>query len=454
MCGLAGVFDLSGAARPVDAPILKRMTQALAHRGPDDETYFTAPGVGFGHRRLAIIDIAGGAQPFKTASSNGVLAFNGEIYNYRSLADDLRARGVHLRTRSDTETLAEGLDRDGADYVRGLRGMFAFAFWNAERRELTLGRDRLGEKPLYYAVTDDNWLVLASEIGAIAASGLVDLSLDPHAVYDYLHLGYAPDPKSIYKDICKLPPGTVLTAAMGGGIGFDRYWRPTLKTSFAGSIDDAGDALAALVDDAVKLQMISDAPVGAFLSGGLDSATIVAAMSDRATRVKTCTIGFNDDAFDESPFAAQVADLFDTDHTAERIDLGVADLIDPVARAFGEPFADSSALPTYRVCALARQRVTVALSGDGGDELFAGYRRYPFFVKEESVRRTMPLAVRRATFGAAGALYPKLDWAPRPLRLKTTLQSLGDNAANAYLRAICMSLPDRVNRMISCDFKR
>ena len=450
MCGIAGVFDLV-SERAIDRTVLQRMADALKHRGPDGEGFFEAPGVGFAHRRLAIIDIAGGAQPFIAASGSAV-TYNGETYNYRELAEPLKAAGIRLKTRSDTEVLVEGLDRHGPRYVDKLRGMFAFGFWSARERSLTLGRDRVGERPLYYATTKGGLLVFASELGALVASGLIDLKLDPEALADYFLYGFIPDPKSVYAGVRKLPPGSLLHARRGAPVREERYWRPEFATA-QGDYGDAEAQLLGRLDDAVRAQMISDAPLGAFLSGGVDSSAVVGAMALGGSRVKTCTVGFAEDAFDEREHARTVATLYSTDHVEEVATLDAAALIDDIARVYGEPFADASALPTYIVAKLARRRVKVALSGDAGDEVFAGYRRYPFFVNEERVRALAPLPLRRAAFGTAGAIYPKLDWAPRPLRLKTTLQSLGRSRAVAYAHAIAANLPDRIAGILSLEFK-
>jgi asparagine synthase (glutamine-hydrolysing) len=269
MCGIAGIVDLQGA-REIDRNALRRMTEAVRHRGPDGEGYFVAPGVGFGHRRLAIIDREGGAQPFKILSRKGVLNFNGEIYNYQELARGLVDQDVKLSTRSDTEVLAEGLALHGEAFVTELRGMFAFAFWDSAQRRILLARDRLGERPLYYAQTDDGFLLFASEIGAITASGLIALDLDPEAVADYFLYGFVPDPKSIIKRIRKLPPATILSATRDAEIRLQTYWRLSFEPRRQISFEEAKEELLWRLDDAVKSQMIADVPLGAFLSGGVD----------------------------------------------------------------------------------------------------------------------------------------------------------------------------------------
>ncbi len=452
MCGIAGIVDLK-AAREVDRAALKRMTDALTHRGPDGEGFWTAPGIGFGHRRLAIIDREGGAQPFHS-QNGGVLSLNGEIYNYQELARDLTQNGFTARTRSDTEILAEGWARHNTEFVHRLRGMFAFSFWDPAARRLSLARDRLGEKPLYYGETQDGFLLFASEASALIASGLLSSDLNPAAVADYFFYGYVPDPKSIYRSIHKLPPAHILTAGPGRPVVLERYWRPDFTTDSALSFNDAVEALRARLDDAVSAQMMSDVPLGAFLSGGVDSAGIVASMHEAGKNFITCTIGFNERSHDERAAARGVAEKFSAEHFEHTINIQDASLIDDVAAAYDEPFADPSALPSYILAKLVRQHVTVALSGDGGDEQFAGYRRYPFFLREEKIRRVAPLWLRRAVFGPAGALYPKLDAAPRALRFKTTFQALGRDSAEGYAAAVAINLPERARAMLHPDLRQ
>jgi len=453
MCGIAGIVDLK-ASREIDRDALKRMTDALIHRGPDGEGFFIAPGVGFGHRRLAVIDIDGGAQPFTTQHRDCVISYNGEIYNHRALEPDLRTNGMNVRTQSDTEILAEGWAREGAQFVHKLRGMYAFSFWEPDARRLTLARDRLGERPLYYAETDDGFLIFASELGAILASGMVERTFNREAVADYFYYGYVPDPKTIYKDIHKLPPAHILVAGPGKAIRLERYWRPVFVNGSQLQFDDAVDMLRGRIDDAVSTQSIADVPIGAFLSGGVDSAGIVASMHNNGNKLVTCTVGFDDTGWDERDAARAIAVKYGSEHHEYLADREIFSLIDKVATTFGEPFADSSAFSSYVAAKLARQHVTVALSGDGGDELFAGYRRFPFFLAEEKARNIAPWFVRRAVFGPAGMLYPKLDWAPRPLRFKTTFQSMAQSTAEGYAAAVSINLPAHAKRILSPDLRR
>lgn len=452
MCGIAGIVDLEGA-RAIDPAILKRMTDAIAHRGPDGEGFHIEPGVGFGHRRLAVIDIAGGVQPVHSSGGEAVLIFNGEIYNYRDLRRTLEQQGARFRTQSDTEVLAEGLVREGPSFIDKVRGMFAFAFWDRRHRRLLMARDRFGEKPLYYAMTKEGFLIFGSELGAVAASGRLELNLSKPAIHDYFLFGYVPEPQSVYDGVFKLPPAHVITVERRGAPVRRAYWRAEFRPDDRLDFDAAKKTLLEKLDDAVTAQLVADVPLGAFLSGGVDSSAIVSSMAQGDAHVRTCTIGFDDKAHDERSFARETAKRYETVHSEDVVRLDATSLIDRIARVYGEPFADASALPTYLVCEAARRHVTVALSGDGGDEIFGGYRRYSYFAAEERVRRLAPAPVRRALFGTVGALYPKADWAPRPLRLKTTLQALGETSAEAYLRAASASLPDRHQRMLAADFR-
>ncbi|MBI1392144.1 MAG: asparagine synthase (glutamine-hydrolyzing) [Alphaproteobacteria bacterium] len=451
MCGIAGIVDIV-SNRPIEPARLKAMMDAIAHRGPDGEGAFVEPGVAIGHRRLAVIDIEGGAQPFQTADGLGILTYNGEIYNYLDCASTSIFKDGFFRTRSDTEVLAEGLTLEGPEFTDRLRGMFAFAHWRRDLRQLLLARDRLGERPLYYAETPDGFIVFASEIQAVLASGMVANEIDDAAFSDYLVYGYVPEPKSIYKSIRKLRPGERLIATRGGSIRLERYWLASFSLADqTQSFDDAAVELADRLDEAVRVQMISDVPIGAFLSGGVDSSAIAASMALAGNSAKVCTVGFEDAATDERSFARAVAERYGLAQTVEMMALDAGSLIPRIARAYGEPFADSSALPTYQVCAAARRMATVALSGDGGDETFVGYRRYPMVAAEMRTRRAIPAALRRLLFAPAGAIYPKADWAPRFLRARTTLQSLGEDDAAGYARAIGMNLPERVRGLLSTE---
>ena len=448
MCGIAGLFDLRGTREP-DRAALRRMTDALAHRGPDGQGAHVEPGLALGHRRLAVIDPSAGAQPFTSQGGKTVLTFNGEVYNHAALAAEVERAGRALRTRCDTEVLAELVDLRGTDALPSLHGMFAFAAWNPREETLLLARDRFGEKPLYYAQTQDGWLVFASEMGAMTASGLVQPVVSPEAVADYLFYGYVPDPDTIYAGVKRLPAGHALTVRRGALPAPRRWFRLAQSPERDVPLAESAAATLALLDRAVARQREADVPLGAFLSGGVDSAGIVSSLAQHDGRTVTCTMGFEADSHDERAPAARIAERFGTEHHEDVASLDVAGLLPRIARAYGEPFADSSALPTYLLCRAARGHVTVALSGDGADELFAGYGRYGAIAREAMARRLAPGPVRAATFGQAGRFYPKLDWAPQKLRLRTTLQALGEDAASAYARAVSAVLPDAANAILA-----
>lgn len=422
--------------------MLRGMAESIAHRGPDGEGFHAEPHLGFGHRRLSIVDLAGGAQPMATEDGAVIVCFNGEIYNYAALKRDLEAAGHRFRTRSDTETLLHGWREWGLGLLDRLKGMFAFGLWDRERGELLLARDRLGEKPLLYALLPDGSFAFASEMAGLLALPELPRRLDPAALDDYLALGYVPDPATIYAGIRRLPAAHFLLLKTGEAVAPAprRYWRPP-TAPFAAAPEDAAAELRRRLDDAVRAQLMSDVPLGAFLSGGVDSSAVVAcaarAVDEAGTGpLATFTIGFEGPEDERPAAAALAARLGLAAHSeAGRVDY-VAAARDQ-ARIFGEPYGDHSAVPTLMVCKLARRQVTVALSGDGGDEVFAGYRRYRFHMLAEAARRFFPAPVRQHVIGGLAALYPKLDRAPRWLRAKTTLTELSLDSALGYYRTTC-----------------
>jgi asparagine synthase (glutamine-hydrolysing) len=417
------------------------MTQALHHRGPDGGAVTVLPGLAFGHRRLAIIDLADGAQPMASADGGVLVTYNGEIYNFPELRAELEALGHRFRTRCDTEILIEGWRAWGRGLLDRLNGMFAFALWDEPRQILFLARDRLGEKPLYYARDEQGRLVFASEIAALVRALPGTPPLDLEAVADYLALGYVPDPKAIWQGVRKLPPAHFLELRRHDPPTHPiRYWRPCFAPRHEGrTLDELALELRRRLAEAVRRRLMADVPLGAFLSGGIDSSGVVALMAGASDRpVVTCSLGFPEPELDETEPARQVATRYRTDHRARTVEIDACGLLDRIARAMGEPFADSSALPSFIVAGLAHERVTVALSGDGGDELFAGYRRYPFHLREERVKACLPLAFRQPLFGTAARLWPKLDWAPRPLRARATFEALAADTAAGYLRAVTL----------------
>jgi asparagine synthase (glutamine-hydrolysing) len=430
------MFDSVGH-RPIDELALRAMADAIAHRGPDGDGFHVAPGVGLGHRRLAIIDLTTGDQPIYNEDRTVAIVYNGEVYNFHGLVDELTRLGHTFRTHSDTEVIVHAWEEWGADCVKRLRGMFAFALYDANKQCVFLARDRLGKKPMYYTRLPDGLVLFGSELKALMTHAGLPRQIDPRSVEDYFAYGYVPDPRTIYRDVWKLPPATTLTIARGRPMPAPQtYW----DVRFAERPIDEAEAAAELAERlrvAVDIRRISDVPIGAFLSGGVDSSAVVAMMAQQSDEpVNTFAIAFDDPAFDESGYAARHAARYHTRHFSRTVDSEEFDLIDRLAGMYDEPFGDSSALPTYRVSAVAREFVTVALSGDGGDEIMAGYRRYPWHLAEERVRRLLPAAVRRPLFGTLGRLYPKLDWAPRPLRAKTTLQELALDAVGGFFVSV------------------
>ena len=449
MCGIAGIVDLEGR-RPIDPGRLQRMSRLVAHRGPDGEGLALRAGYGFAHRRLAIVDLATGQQPMANEDGSVLTVYNGEIYNFAEVRAELQELGHHFATRSDTEIIVHGYEEWGADCLARFRGMFAFALWDERREILFLARDRLGEKPLYWSLTADGFLLFASELRAVVAAMAVQPDLEPTAVADYFAFGYVPDPKSIFKNIHKLAPGHHLLVRRSENARpkITRYWRPRPSTPVGRGEQELAEELIERLDEAVRIRTIAEVPLGAFLSGGVDSSAIVALLARASSLpVTTCAIGFDDPTLDETAYADMLARRYHTDHHATRVTLDASALLGRLSVAYSEPFADSSALPTFVVSAQARKRVTVALSGDGGDELFFGYRRYPFYAREERVKAFLPAGLRRSLLGPLARSWPKLDRAPRALRAKATFEALASDSAHGYLRAVT-PLPDAERRSL------
>lgn len=455
MCGIAGIVA-SDRDASVDPRVLVRMRDVQRHRGPDQEGLWLAPGVGFGHRRLSIIDLSHGQQPMVDEAAGLALVYNGELYNFEELRRELEAHGAVFGSRCDTEVLLRAWQYWGEGCLTRLVGMFAFGIWDMRAKRLFLARDPIGIKPLHYGFTASGDLVFASELKGLLAHPDVRQRIDPQALEEYLAFGYVPDPGTIFHGIRKVAPGHWLTWRGGEPEPTPRqYWDVPFRTGTCPSTNDAAGQLRSLLDDSVKSQMVSDVPLGAFLSGGVDSSAVVAAMC-RATAepIRTCSIGFDRREFDETAYARQVAEHLHTQHFERRVGADDFALLDTLASIYDEPFADSSAMPTYRVCELARTQVTVALSGDGGDENFAGYRRYRWHAWESRLRSHLPLWLRRPLFGTLGRLYPKADWAPRLLRAKTTLQALARDNVEAYFHTVSTTSKTLRMRLYSDAFKR
>ena len=455
MCGITGLFDTHGK-RAVDERVVRRMTQSLAHRGPDEGNVHLEPGLGLGHQRLSIIDVATGQQPLFNEDGSVVIVFNGEIYNFQELIPELQALGHVFHTKSDTEVIVHAWEAWGQDCVKRLRGMFAFALWDRNTQCLFMARDRLGVKPLYYAMLDDGTLLFGSELKSLLAHGGLKRDIDPLAVEEYFALGYVAEPRTIFNQALKLPPAHTLLVRHGQPLAQPReYWDVQFSLDNPVSAEDAQTELVHRLRESVRLRMISEVPLGAFLSGGVDSSAVVAMMAGESKDpVHTCSIGFDDPAFNESAFAQTVADRYRTDHRVETVKSDDFDLIDTLARLYDEPYADSSAIPTYRVCQLARKHVTVALSGDGGDEVFGGYRRYRLHLMEERMRGALPEGVRRPLFGMLGRLYPKADWAPRVLRAKTTFEGMARTSVEGYFHSMSILRDPMREQLFSARFKR
>ena len=454
MCGITGIFDTRGCG-DISRNVLQRMNDSQRHRGPDDGRLYIEPGVGLGHRRLSIIDIATGQQPLFNEDGSVVVVFNGEIYNYLQLIPELQALGHLFHTKSDTEVIVHAWESWGADCVKRFRGMFAFALWDRKKQTFFMARDRLGVKPLYYALLDDGMLLFGSELKSVMAHGGLPRNIDPLAVEEYFALGYVAEPRSIFKQARKLSPAHTLTLCRGQPMGEPQaYWDVRFSLDNPISLADAQAELVARLQESVRLRMVAEVPLGAFLSGGVDSSAVVALMAGLSQApVNTCAIGFDDPAFNESDFAQKVADRYHTTHHLEVVKSDDFDLIDTLARLYDEPYADSSAIPTYRVCQLARKHVTVALSGDGGDESFGGYRRYALHLMEERMRAALPQSVRHSVFGTLGKLYPKADWAPRMFRAKTTFEGIARSSVEAYFHSMSFIREPLRSQLYSPSFK-
>jgi asparagine synthase (glutamine-hydrolysing) len=450
MCGIAGIFDLRGRG-DIRRELVDRMNAVQRHRGPDADGVHLEPGIALGHRRLSIIDISTGQQPLFNEDGSVAVVFNGEIYNFQELVPELVRLGHVFRTRSDTEVIVHAWEEWGEACVDRFRGMFAFALWDRNCDTLFLARDRLGVKPLYYAVLPSGVLLFASELKGLMAHPELDRTLDPHAVEDYFALGYVPDPRSIFLHAKKLPPAHTLQVRRGKPLPAPRrYWDVRFSLDLRIGVEEAAEELVRRLRESVRLRMIADVPLGAFLSGGVDSSAVVAMMAGISPDpVNTCSISFADPAYDESRYAELVAGRYRTRHSVDRVESDDFDLVDKLAWVYDEPYADSSALPTYRVCQLARRHVTVALSGDGGDESFGGYRRYRMHMMEERLRSALPLGVRRPAFGLLGQLYPKADWAPKALRAKTTFQALARDTVQAYFHSVSILRDDMRAQLFS-----
>jgi asparagine synthase (glutamine-hydrolysing) len=442
MCGIVGWAGDVG----LDESALVRMQAAVAHRGPDDDGRYFRPGrVALGFRRLSIIDLETGAQPLGSENDDVLVTCNGEIYNYPELTRELTARGHSFRSRSDVETLVHLYEERGPAFVEALQGMFAIALWDEARNRLVLARDRLGVKPLYWARVGRG-IVYGSEPGAILASGTVTPSADPAAIVQYLTLQYVPAPRTGFEGISKLAPGERLVFE-DAEVRIDRYWTLTHKENGTG-MSEAGalDQLDELLRDATRSRLISDVPLGAFLSGGIDSSLVVSYMAELLPVVSTFTINFAEPRYGEGAYADRIASMYGTKHEVFTVTPELVPTVMEITRFLGEPFADSSAVPTYALCRLARRYVTVALSGDGGDEAFAGYLRHAVATaadRFDPAARVLARTIRGATPDRVFARAPGLRW---------RFDILAANPHDRYATMVTHANPDHIERLCLPEF--
>lgn len=396
MCGIAG-FTQFGSS-PGDKQTLIEMGNAIAHRGPDANGEYLDNEVGLCHRRLSIIDLSSaGNQPMFSHDEKLVIVFNGEIYNFQELRSELQAKGHIFNTKTDTEVILALYEYEGTNLLSKINGMFAFALWDKEKKTLFIARDRIGKKPLYY-YNDGTHFLFGSEIKALLKSSVVRKEIRPDALYDFFTYQYIPDPKTIFKNMYKLEPGHWMTINCDG-IKKEKYWDVSFKNISSKSEQELTDELFDITQKCVNRRMISDVPLGAFLSGGIDSSGVVGMMASNDSKpVTTCSIGFDSKKFDEVEYASIVANKFKTDHHEFTVSNNVESSLEHIASFFDEPFADQSLVPTFFVSELARQKVTVALAGDGGDEVFAGYEKYATDHMENKLRNYFPSVIRTKLF--------------------------------------------------------
>lgn len=448
MCGIAGFIDLwdSGQIRTEErANVLDAMCRIIAHRGPDDQGVMLENGVAMGMRRLSIIDLAGGNQPIFGEDGSVGIVYNGEIYNFHELKDRLETAGHVFKTHCDTETILHAYEEYGPDCLTDLRGMFAFAIWDEKKRSLFVARDRAGKKPLYYTVTKTGTFVFGSELKSLLLHPGVEKEIDPKALDAYFTLGYIPDPYSIFKNIKKLPPGHYLTFSEGR-VDVRQYWDFQFNPSESRREEDYLEELRFLLDESVRLRLISDVPLGAFLSGGIDSSTIVGLMARHSDQpVKTFSIGFHEDSYNELKYARLTAQKFGTDHHEFFVTPEICGVVDELAWFMDEPFADQATIPNYVVSKLAREHVKVVLSGDGGDELFAGYTRYLVAQSRASFDR-IPQTLRQG-------LQPLSKHLPHGTKGRNYLFNISLDPLSRYLDSVSIFTSLNRQSLYTSDFR-
>lgn len=457
MCGIAGIINRS-PDQQVNQQLINDMVSSIVHRGPDSGGIYLGRGLAIGHRRLAIIAPEDGHQPLCNEDRTLVLTYNGEIYNYRDLAVELKELGFPVHSDSDTEVVLRAWEAWGTECVNRFRGMFAFAVWDEKLQILFIARDRFGKKPLFYSITADGQFIFGSELKSLVLHPEIKRDLNPFAVEDYFAYGYIPDPKTIYRDIHRLPPGYYgVFDRKSFNLKISQYWdlperlEPRLKSSHL----ELQNELVERLSEAIKIRLRSDVPLGAFLSGGADSSSVVALMQQVCglQRTHTFSIGFEDKSYDESEYARKTAVRYNCEHHETILGDDSARLFDKISNLYDEPFADSSALPTYIVSELARKSVIVALSGDGGDELFAGYRNYRLHSNQERVRALLPHKVRHPLFSLLGTAYPKADWAPRICRAKRIFQSLAHDSLTGFGLGNMITIPLQRKALFADSFR-
>jgi len=455
MCGIAGIVraSSSGSDTSIDESVLARMCEAIRHRGPDDDGQYVNGRVGLAMRRLAIIDIKGGQQPIHNANQTAWIVFNGEIYNYRELRARLEKLGHRFYTDSDTEAIIHAYDEYGAECPKHLRGMFAFAIWDERKEQLFLARDRVGKKPLLYALVNGG-MIFGSEFGALLQHPEVSRDVQPEAIHYYLSFMCVPAPLTAYRAIRKLEPGHTLTFDRHGEVKIERYWHLDFSRKVKLDEREAGERALEVLGEAVRVRLISEVPLGAFLSGGVDSSAVVALMSRESSEpVKTFSIGFEEQDFSELHHARRVAEHVGADHHEFIVRLDALEVLPTLVEHYGEPYADSSAIPTYYVSRETRRHVTVALNGDGGDECFAGYERYAAMRLAETYRK-LPRLMRRSLIEEAVELLPASELRRTRLRsLKRFVKAAGLPAIERYLRWVSVLDTQAKDELYTDEFR-
>jgi asparagine synthase (glutamine-hydrolysing) len=452
MCGITGIVRHGG--RSVDGDVLTAMCDAIRHRGPDDDGFYLRESVGLAMRRLAIIDLAHGQQPIANEDETAWIVFNGEIYNYLELRERLEKLGHTFRTDSDTEAIVHAYEQYGADCPRHLRGMFAFAIWDERKEELFLARDRVGKKPVLYSITPSGQFVFGSEFSALLAHPEVSRDVDETALHYYLSFMCVPAPLTAFRAIRKLEPGHSLRYTRDGEIKIERYWEPDFKRKEKWSEEEAGERAVEVLRDAVRVRLMSEVPLGAFLSGGIDSSAVVALMAEASsTPVKTFSIGFEEQDFSELHHARRVAEHVGADHHEFIVRPDAMEVLPILVEHYGEPFADSSAIPTYYVSRETRRHVTVALNGDGGDECFAGYERYAAMRLAETYRR-VPAPLREGLIKQAIDLFPTSELRRSRVRdIKRFVGAASLPSVERYLRWVSVFDTEAKDSLYTTEFR-